>query len=149
MFTQAFINFSNTKSYGNRSVFELFHADRLSYVPRGWECACNRCVSSAFASSRVISRWSGSKNWNLSFPHYSLKMVHGPLFFSHPIRQLTLYQINKDHAKLRFNVFMAVLMVRGAFPVTAPCRLARSHQTFGGTQCLYVQGSKGCVWPYL
>jgi len=84
MFTQFFIHFSNTKSYESCSALELLHADWLSYVPRGWERAGNRCVNSTFTSSRIISRWRASKNWHMSFPHESLKMVHGPLFFLAP-----------------------------------------------------------------
>jgi hypothetical protein len=148
MFTQFLTNCSNSKSYGNCSALELFHADRLSYVPHGWEHSWNRCVNSAFAFSRVISRWRGSKNWNMSFPHESLKTVHGPLFFLAPNSTTHTIPDKRKPRKIirKTKVFMVVCV---AFPVTAPCSLVRGYRTFGGTQCLYVQGSRGCVWPYL
>ena len=84
------------------------------------------------------------------FPTSPWKWSTVPYFFSHPIWQLTLYQINKGHEKWYVRLgssWMSSWCV--AFPVTAPCSLERGYRTFGGTQCLYVQGSRGGVWPYL
>lgn len=132
--TQFFVNSSNTKFDGNCPALELFHADGFSYVLHGTERAWNRWVNSAFGFIRTISCSSGSKNWNLSFLHESLKMVHDPLFFLAPDSTTHIIPDKQGLCKLihKTKVFMAVLMVLVAFQVTAPCSLVRGSQNFGG-----------------
>jgi hypothetical protein len=120
MFTQFFINFSNTKSYGNCSALELSHADRLNYVPHGWERAWNRCVNSAFPLAASLHAEEVPKIEICLFLTSPWKWSTVPYYFSYPIRQPTLYQINKGHAKWYVRLRYSWLSKGGYKLVTLP-----------------------------